>query len=311
MKQLLLKRLLQAVLMAWSVGTLTFVLVKALPGDLAYKIAAGRYGEDAVSAAAAEAVRAELGLNQSGVVQYFEWLKQLVTLDLGRSLVSGAPVVEELYHQLGYTLSLAIWGLLVSVCIAFPVGVLSGYNPKGSVDRAALVGATFVRAQPVFTLGLLLIFAFALGLKWFPVAGFGSSEYVVLPALTLGLSLAAMSNRLIRNSTITVVRASFFEFAQIKGLSPTVTFFRHGVVNIFLPVLAFIGVQLIGLIEGIIMVESLFAWPGIGHGLSHAVFSRDIPMLQGTALVMGVLFVAVNTLVDIATYTLDPRVGKA
>ena len=144
-------------------------------------------------------------------------------------------------------------------------------------------------------------------LNWFPVAGFGSAEYAVLPVLTLALSLAAVSNRVVRNSTRQAVNSAYFHFARTKGLSYAQAFTRHVVPNVIVPGLAFMGIQLIGLIEGVIMVESLFAWPGIGHGLSHAVFARDIPMLQGTALVMGMLFVAINTLVDISQHYLDPR----
>ena len=128
-----------------------------------------------------------------------------------------------------------------------------------------------------------------------------------LPVLTLAISLAAVSSRVVRNSTRTAVKSAWFEFSRIKGLSSRRAFVRHALPNILLPALAFMGIQLIGLIEGVIMIESLFAWPGIGHGLSHAVFARDIPMLQGTALVMGFLFVLINALVDVSYYLLDPR----
>ncbi|WP_232367534.1 ABC transporter permease [Alteromonas pelagimontana] len=293
--------------MAWSVGTLTFVLVRTLPGDMAYKIAASRYGDDAVSTASAAAVRAELGLDSPAWQQYFHWLSNLITLDLGDSLVSGAPVVQELQHQLGYTLLLAVCAMLVSVIIAFPLGILSGARPSSAVDNSIMVGSTFVRAQPVFSLGLLLIFLFAMELNWLPVAGFGEPRHLILPALTLGLSLAAISNRIIRSSTINVLHSAYYQFARIKGMSRFSTFCRHGIRNILLPVIAFMGIQLIGLIEGVIMVESVFAWPGIGHGLSHAVFARDIPMLQGAALVFGLMFVALNTLIDVCCARLDPR----
>ncbi|EKE84384.1 ABC transporter permease [Idiomarina xiamenensis] len=308
MKHILWRRAWQALLMAWSVATLTFILLRSLPGnDMAYRIAAGRYGDDAVSAAAAQAVSQELQLQQSAWLQYGHWLADLLTLNLGNSLVTGAPVVDELSHQLGYTLVLAAAAILVAVLLAIPLGLWSGFKAGGTVDNGILVGSVLVRAQPVFTLGLLLIFMFALGLGWLPVAGFREPQYVVLPALTLGLSLAAIANRVVRNSTVQVLNSAYYEFAQLKGLSPTRAFWRHGLRNVLVPTLAFMGIQLIGLVEGVIMIESLFAWPGIGHGLSHAVFARDIPMLQGTALVMGLLFVLVNTLVDISCYWLDPR----
>lgn len=293
--------------MAWSVGTLTFVLVRSLPGDMAYKIAAGRYGEDAVTIEAANAVAQELGLNRSALAQYTDWMWNLLSLDLGNSLVTGAPVIEEIRIQLGYTLTLAALAIVIAAMIAFPVGILSGLKKESVVNKTALVSSTFIRSQPVFCLGLLLIFCFAMELNWLPVAGFGGPSYTVLPVLTLALSLAAVSNRLITNNTRRAVTSGYFHFARVKGLSQRRAFVRHALPNILIPTLAFMGIQLIGLIEGVIMVESLFAWPGIGHGLSHAVFARDIPMLQGTALLMGTLFVLVNALVDISQYVLDPR----
>lgn len=307
MLKILLARLGQCLLMAWSVGTLTFILTRLLPGDMAYKIATGRYGDDAVSTAAANAVNAELGLDRPAFQQYLMWLGDLITGDLGTSLVTGAPVVHELQNQMSFTLVLAFWAILAAALIAFPVGLLCGAKAETVPDRASLITSTFIRSQPVFCLGLLLIFIFAMELNWFPVAGFGSAEYAVLPVLTLALSLAAVSNRVVRNSTRQAVNSAYFHFARTKGLSYAQAFTRHVVPNVIVPGLAFMGIQLIGLIEGVIMVESLFAWPGIGHGLSHAVFARDIPMLQGTALVMGMLFVAINTLVDISQHYLDPR----
>ena len=310
MRQILLRRLLQAFLMAWSVGTLTFVLVRLLPGDMAYKIAAGRYGDDAVSTAAAQAVALELGLDKPAINQYFAWLWDLVSLDLGDSLVTGAPVIYELQIQLGYSVVLAGWGILIAAAIAFPVGIISGLKANSNWDKTALTTSAFIRSQPVFCLGLLLIFIFAMELNWLPVAGFGGGAYVILPSLTLGLSLAAISNRIIRNATRQAKESAYFHFALVKGLPFYRAFNRHILPNIAIPTLAFMGIQLIGLVEGVIMIESLFAWPGIGHGLSHAVFARDIPMLQGTALIMGFLFVLVNTMVDISHYLLDPRVRE-
>lgn len=307
MIQIIWRRVLQALLMAWSVGTLTFVLVRSLSDDMAFRIAAGRYGEDAVTVAAANAVTQELGLDRPALLQYLHWLYDLVSFNLGTSMVSGRPIIDELSHQLGYTLSLAAVAMLLSIVIALPLGIASGFWHNRGFDKFALVGSIIVRSQPVFTLGLLLIFPLALWLQWLPVAGFGGPQYIVLPAITLALSLAALSNRIVSNSTRQVIQSSYYQFAQIKGLGPVRSFFHHGLRNILVPVVALMGLQLIGLVEGVIMVESLFAWPGIGHALSHAVFARDIPMLQGTALVMGFLFVAVNTLVDIINYYLDPR----
>lgn len=307
LSKIIYKRLAQAAFVSWAVGTLTFVLMRLLPGDFAYRIAAGRYGYDYVTEAAAAAVRAELGLDRPAIVQYLDWLLNLVQFNLGNSLVSGNPVTEELYHQLGHSIQLAIFATFLSLLIAVPVGVYAGKKAGKTGDRISMFFSILLRSQPVFVIGLILVLIFALNLKLLPVAGFGSSEYMILPALALALSMAAMSSRIIRNSTQDVLNSSYYQFARFKGLDAKQAFEHHAQPNIALPVIAFIGIQSVALIEGIVMIESLFSWPGIGHALAHAIFGRDVPMIQGAALVMGLLFVFINTLVDCLAYLLDPR----
>jgi len=306
MKVMLFKRLLQLITVIWGVGTLTFILMRSLPGDMAYRIAASRYGQDNVDSQAAVLVREELKLDQSALTAYWHWLTDLMQLKLGDSLVSGLPVMDSIQHMLGHSLLLAFAGLFVSILISVPLGLLSAWrgNPLDSV----LMGlSSMIRAMPVFVLGVLFVLLFALHLNWFPVAGFGSPAYLVLPAITLALSLAAISNRVVRDSAKTTFQSAFYQFSQVKGLSLWQTFRRHGARNIALPVVAFFGIQLVSMIEGIVMIESLFSWPGIGHGLAHAIFARDIPVIQGSALMMGILFVLLNTLVDIICLWIDPR----
>lgn len=307
MINILLRRVFQATLVAWSIGTLTFILMRLLPGDFAFRIAAGRYGYDYVDAEAAQAVSAELGLDRSGFELYVQWLWDLLQFDLGHSLISGAPVIEEITHQLGHSLLLALVALLLSALIAIPIGVYCGKHANSAVDKWSLITSVFIRAQPVFVIGLVMTILFALHLGLFPVAGFGSAAHLFLPGLTLALSLAAMSNRLIRNATRSAITAPYFKFARLKGLTFEQAFQHHAQRHIAIPIVTFLAIQTIGLMEGIIMIESLFSWPGIGHALAHAIFARDIPMIQGTALVMGLLFVAINTFIDLVTYQLDPR----
>ena len=308
MRQLLLKRLLQLIAVSWGVGTLTFILMRSLPGDMAYRIAASRYGIDAVDSRAADIVREELGLDQGALSAYWQWFTDLLSWNLGNSLVSGAPVSESLWHMLGHSLLLAGAGMAIALIIAIPLGLASAYW-GGWLDRTLLTVSTVMRAVPVFVIGLLAVIVFALEWNLFPVAGFGTPAHLVLPALTLALSLAAISNRVIHTEAKRVFGSSFYEFARMKGLSPWQAFKHHGIRNIAVPVVAFLGIQLITVVEGVVMIESLFSWPGIGHGLAHAIFARDIPLIQGAALMMGVMFVVLNTLVDIACHYLDPRGG--
>lgn len=274
---------------------------------MAYRIAASRYGYDQVNTSSADAVRAELGLDLPWYEQYLAWFWDLLRGDLGNSLVSGASVWQEIAHQFGHTLSLAVAALVLSLIIAPPIGILSALRPNGIFDKAVLLIATLLRSAPAFIIGVLLITVFAVQLKWLPAIGYGKTEHFILPALTLALGLSAVSVRVARNATVSVLNSHFYEFAHLKGLTRWQAFYRHGIRNIAIPIVAYHGVQFIYLIEGMVIVESLFAWPGIGHALVHAIIARDIPMIQGSALVMGALFVVLNGMVDVLNRLIDPR----
>ena len=307
----LAQRGVQAVIVAFVVGLISFAMMTALPGDAAYKIAAGRYGYDMMDAAAAEAVRAELGLDRHWSVQLFSWLGALAQFDLGRSLVYGTPVIDEIRTQLGYTLLLAAGAVAASVLIAVPVGIAAGLRPGGFVDRLSLSISIVFRAIPAFALGIVLVLIFAVRLNLLPVAGFRGFEHLILPSFTLGLGLAAVSNRVIRDSVKEAMSAEWWLFARTKGLSARLTVLRHVLRNASLPVVAYIGVQMAYLIEGVVIVEAVFAWPGIGHAMVHAIFGRDIAMVQGTALALGLIYVALNLIIDLTCRGIDPRTRVA
>lgn len=304
------QRLLQAGLVALLVGTLCFFMTRLLPGDMAYRIAAGRYGYDMVTAEAALAVREELGLDRPWFMALSEWWSRLLHLDLGISQVTALPVLVEIGHQLGPTLRLSLLAMALSLAIGPTAGVLAGLNPGGWLDRATLAVSVVLRALPSFLLGLLLVLLFSVQLGALPAAGHGDHGGILLPALTLALGLAAVSCRVARDAMVQVRRAEYFSFALTKGLTPTQALARHGLRNVAVPVVAYLGVQLVMLVEGVVLVETIFAWPGIGHALVHAIFGRDVPMIQGTALVLGLMFVLFNALVDAACAFLDPR-GRA
>lgn len=303
------KRLAQLFLVIWSVGTLTFVLTRTLPGDMAYRIAAGRYGYDQTDSAAAQLVRAELGLDQSWWRGYFSWLTDLLQCNLGHSLVSGESVWALIGHQFGHTLALALVALLFAFFIGPPLGLLAAQRPNAWFDRMTLIFSTLLRSVPAFIIGIALITLFAVRFKWLPAAGYGSWQHFILPALTLALGLSAVSVRVSRNAMVAVSRSEYYRFSRLKGLSERLSFMRHGLRNVAIPILAYHSVQLIYLIEGVVIVESLFAWPGSGHALVHAVIARDVPMIQGTALVMGGIFVLLNMAVDMLSAWIDPRIS--
>jgi peptide/nickel transport system permease protein len=308
---ILLRRLVQVALVALLVGTLCFVMVRLLPGDLAYRIAAGRYGYDLVTREAAEAVRAELGLDRSAASAWVSWISDIFALDLGRSFVSGAPVWAELSAQLGNTILLAVTAVVLSLFIGPPLGLLAALRPRGVLEGLLLGVSVLLRSVPSFVIGILLIIFFAVVAGILPAAGNASWGSLVLPALTLALGLSAVSLQVTRSAMAAVLRSEYFEFALTKGLPFRQVLLRHGLRNAAVPIVAYLGIQTVYLIEGVLVVETLFAWPGIGHALVHAIFGRDVPMVQGTALCLGLLFVTLNTLVDLAVVAIDPRQRKA
>ena len=308
MLNILAKRLMQLLLVIWSVGTLTFVLTRLLPGDMAYRIAASRYGYDQTDSAAAALVQAELGLDLPWWRSYVSWLTDLLQLNLGKSLVSGESVWALIGHQFGHTFALALVALLLAFLIGPPLGLLAAMKPQGLFDRFTLIFSTLLRSFPAFIIGIALITLFSLQLKWLPAAGYGELQHFFLPALTLALGLSAVSIRVSRNAMVAVATSEYYQFSRLKGLNKTLRFVRHGLRNVAIPILAYHSVQLIYLIEGVVIVESLFAWPGSGHALVHAVIARDVPMIQGTALIMGAIFVLLNMAVDMLNRLIDPRI---
>lgn len=310
MKQLIATRLLQLVAVVLIVGTISFALMYFLPGDPALRIAAGRYGPDMMDNAISELVRAELGLDQPVWVRFLAWMGDLIRFDLGHSLVSGAPVIHEIALQLGYTLWLAALAFVLALVIGPVIGAIAGLFPGSVFDRVSLLISVALRAVPPFVLAIVFMMVFGVTLRWFPTAGFGGWDNMVLPSLTLALGLAAMSSRVMRDAMSEVAASPYFAHGRYKGLSDRAVVMRHGMRNASLPVVTYLGLQMVYLVEGVVVVESIFAFPGIGHALVHAIIARDVPMVQGTALAMGGLFVLLNIIVDLMCLRLDPRLGS-
>ncbi len=297
----------QALVVALVVGIVSFIMMQALPGDASYRIAAGRYGYDMMDAASAEIVRLELGLDRPWWMQLSTWLGELATFDLGRSHVYGSRVVDEVAKQLNYSLLLAGGAVVASLVIAIPVGIAAGMRPGGKIDHVSLALSIFLRAIPAFALGIVLVLVFAVQLGLMPVAGFRGLQHLVLPSLTLGLGLAAVSSRVVRDAVAEAMSAEWRLFSRTKGLTARRTVVSHVLRNASLPVVAYVGVQGAYLIEGVVIVETVFAWPGIGHSLVHAIFGRDVAMVQGTALALGLIYVGLNLVIDLVCRLIDPR----
>jgi peptide/nickel transport system permease protein len=288
-------------------STACFAIVQSLPGDIAFRIAAGRYGYDQVTAASAESVRAELGLDRPVWLQLVDWLAGLASFDLGNSLVTGASVAGELGIHLASSLQLAAAALVLALIVGTTAGALAAARPGGVLDRLTIVWVSAARALPPFLLGLVLILLFSVHLGVLPAAGHGEANNIVLPAVTLSVGLSGLFARVTRDAVAQIRQSDYVRFAATKGLGSWLVFLRHICRNTGVTLIAYVGVQVLVLVEGVVVVESLFAWPGLGHALVHAIFWRDIPMIQAAALALALIVVAMNTVVDFATVAVDPR----
>jgi peptide/nickel transport system permease protein len=302
-----LRRIVLMVFILLGVSVITFSMMHLVPGNPAEMIALARYGEHLTPETIA-LVRVELGLDQPVFVQYFNWLTDALQGNLGYSFRTNRPVLDEILTTLPATIQLAIAGMLVALVIAIPVGVISATRRYTPLDNISMLGALLGVSMPNFWLGLLLIMFFSVHLGWLPVFGRGGIEHLILPAITLGTGMAAITTRLIRSSMLEVLNQDYIRTARAKGLKEKVVIYKHALKNALIPVVTIVGLQFAFLLEGAVVVEVIFAWPGIGRLLVDSIFARDFMLIQGCVLYIAALFVVVNLLVDISYAYLDPRI---
>ena len=308
MDEYLLKRMVSSVIAITGVSLLTFFLLFVLPGDPAEMLAISKYGpRDATQAAIDHLIRQE-GLDQPIVIQYARWLKGVVSGDMGTSRISGKPVWQEINVRLPATLCLAGTGLVVSLCAGLPLGIVAALQRGTRWDHLATGTSLIGVAIPNFWLGLILILVFGLYLGWLPTFGYGTLPHLVLPAATVGISMAGITARLTRSAVIDVLGQAYIKTARAKGLPGRVILSRHVIKNALIPIVTIAGIQLGHLLEGTVIIEMVFAWPGIGRLLIEAVHNRDVPQIQGCVLYIAIVFCLVNVLIDLLYTRLDPRV---
>ena len=303
-----LRRICSSIFVLLGVSIVTFSMMFIVPGDPVEIIAMERYGEEGVTAETTAYLRTELGLDQPIYIQYFRWLINVLHGDLGYSYRTDRPVLDEILTRLPATLELASASMLISLIIAIPVGVISAIRQYSVIDNISMFGALLGVSMPNFWLGLLLILFFSVYLGWFPVFGRGEIEHIILPALTLGTGMAAITTRLIRSSMLEVLRQDYIRTARAKGLSEKMIIYKHALKNALIPVITVLGLQFGSLLEGAVIVGVIFAWPGIGKLLVDSVFARDFPMIQGCVLFIVTMYVFINLLVDLSYTYLDPRI---
>ncbi|VUT27871.1 MAG: nickel transporter permease NikB [Candidatus Syntrophoarchaeum sp. GoM_oil] len=305
-----LKRLLLMFIVILGATMLAFLIMHVAPGDPAEMIAIARYGMDGLNSESIDWIRAEEGLDAPLYIQYLKWLNHLMHGDLGCSLSTGKSVSAEILTRFPATLRLALASMVVSLLIAIPVGIISATRQYSIIDNISMLGALIGVSMPNFWLGLLLMLFFSLYLGLLPVCGYGdgSIRYLVLPAITLGTSMAAMTTRLTRSSMLEALKQDYITLARAKGLSEKIIVWKHALKNALIPVVTIVGLQFGGLLEGAVIVETVFAWPGVGKLLVDSIFERDFAMIQGCVLFVAIIFVLVNLAVDILYAYLDPRI---
>ncbi len=299
----LLQRLLQAVGVMVGVTIITFLLVFLLPADPARMIA----GRSATPATVAS-IRAELGLDRPLAAQYLTYVKNLVTGDMGRSYAQKAEVTRLIKSRLVPTMQLALAGILFELLIGLPTGIMAALRRGTAVDQAVMAFAFVGVSAPQFVVGLLLIYFLSYLLPIFPLGGYGTPLHVVLPAITVGLAGGGWYARVTRSAMIEVLRQDYVRTARAKGVFPTKVVFKHVLKNAVLPVVALIGLDIGVFMGGIVIVESVFGWPGIGQMIWQAIQLVDIPVIMGGVIVTALFVVVGNLLADLVYPALDPRI---
>lgn len=298
------KRILVALLVLLVLVTVVFVTMRLTGSPVAAMLGSGNPSKQAV-----EALTAQLGLNKPLWVQYWVFMKGLILHgNLGTSFSTGQPVSYLIMTRMPATILLALAGSVVGVLLSLPIGLLSAVHRNSWVDFLgrvfALVGISF----PNFWLGMMLILIFSVTLHWFPASGYGTIGSLVLPAITLGLILAGINARLIRSSVLEILGRDYIRTAKAKGLSNFSVLMKHALRNALVPIVTFVGQQFATLLGGIVFVEVVFAWPGIGTLSLTAVETRDFPLVQGIVLAFAVLLVLVNLLTDLSYIFIDPQI---
>jgi len=302
----ILRRFLHFIPTVLGVVTLTFLLIHLVPGDPIEVL----LGEQALPADR-EALRASLGLDKPLTVQYVDFLRALSVGDMGTSLFSQRPVTSMLLGRLGATAELAFAALVVALIIAFPLGIWAAMNRGKAPDHIAMGASLVGFSMPNFWMGPMLIIVFALWLGWLPVSGRDEATSLILPALTLGTGMAAITTRLLRSALLEVLNADFIRTAKAKGVPFRRVVLHHALRNALLPVITVVFLQAGALLTGAILTEAVFSWPGIGSLMIEGLNRRDYPVVQGCVLFIAFVYMFMTLLSDILYAWADPRIRFA
>ncbi len=298
----LLRRAVRAVVVVVGVSFISFAVL-FLSGDPTDTMV----GED-WTVEEVQKLRKDMGLDRPWIVQYLGYVSRAVRGDFGESLRFRQPAFELIAERIPATLELALVALVLSVVLALPLGILSASKRGSAYDHGGMVFALFGQSMPVFWLGLMLILVFGVQLGWLPVSGRGGIERLILPSITLATYSLARNTRVIRSSMLEVLGQDYIRTARAKGLTDIVVVYGHALKNSLIPVVTIIGLEFGHLLGGAVIVETIFAWPGIGRLMIQAVYTKDFPLVQASVTITALIFVSLNMAVDFVYSYLDPRV---
>lgn len=303
MHKYVLKRLLLLIPVLLGVSLLVFAIMSLTPGDPAQLI----LGENAPKEAVLK-LREEMGLNDPFFLQYFRFVKNAIMGDFGRSYTTGREVFGEIFARFPNTLILAVVGIIISICIGIPIGIISATRQYSFLDSFSMVLALLGVSMPVFWLGLMLILTFSVRLGLLPSGGFDGIKSVILPSITLGVGSAAIITRMTRSSMLEVIRQDYIRTARAKGVAEKVVINKHALKNALIPIITVVGLQFGHLLGGAVLTESVYSWPGVGRLMVDAIRQKDTPTVLAAVVFLAAAFSVVNLLVDILYAYVDPRI---
>ncbi|WP_278044352.1 ABC transporter permease [Blastococcus saxobsidens] len=309
----MLRRVGQSAVVLAGVSVIVFALVHLVPGDPVRLALGTRFSQESY-----DALRERSGLDQPLLEQFFGWAGRALSGDLGVSFRSGETVTSQIAERLPATLTLALASILVALVIAIPLGTISALRPRSIIDRIATVISQFGISVPDFWMGIVLILVFAGTLGWLPSGGYvpisedpgAWLQRLLMPALVTGVVSGSVITRFVRSSVLEALGSDHVRTAQAKGLPTRQVFTWHVLRNALLPLVTVTGVQLAYLLSGVVVVEIVFSWPGLGQLALQAVQARDYPVLQGAILLFALVFLVINLVVDLLYTAIDPRIRR-
>lgn len=303
MVNFIVRRILQTIPVLFGVIVITFILMYMIPGDPVVSMVGERYDEETI-----HKLRKELHLDDSLPMQFVHYVSNVMRGDFGKSFITGGSVSEELLIKFPNTLILAVASMIIAIITGLTMGIVSSLRPQSLLDKITMLFALVGISAPVFWVGLMLVLFIGVFLQWLPPTGFGGVEYIILPAITLGLRSAAYLARLTRATMLDVLNQDYIRTARMKMLPEWKVILKHGFPNILIPIITVIGTDFGSYLSGAVLTESIFGWPGIGRYALEAILKRDFPVIQGTVLFMALMFILANLIVDIFYGIVDPRI---